>query len=365
MTLSTATPQARIHYETMGCRFNESPNGEYVLWTSEAQKNVGKDYDWDGVFDCGSDLFNFVLSHRFVGNTEELRAYEESYESTGYVKPNYWKFNPENHYSQVLEILGIEEGSDLTVEKLIQLESYNQYLNKQLQRQFQYLEAMNEKIVSILKVLIYEVNTSVDKYSDDESKTKAMVATFNELHWFYKDQIIGLESAEDIVRSFDRIISPWADMMSGIQSYIHRGINYLSEERQTVISFTNMILGKAEAVESILEDSYLNDRIKSAKEFELNKRIKGLPSPKEVAHQFYYKRENKRRKFNVEVIASVMSVTRDYIVKNNITDIYGHVSAIIKICKEVDASKNAMNKWINTYAKKAGRKGGSNTPSKQ
>lgn len=86
----------------------------------------------------------------------------------------------------------------------------------------------------------------------------------------------------------------------------------------------------------------------------------GLPEPLEIAKEFYSQNTNKRKEYKPDEIAPVMKKTREFIIKNEITDtLWGKVNGIHKVCEEMGlpGKDESHRNWITFYAKRAGLKG--------
>lgn len=81
-----------------------------------------------------------------------------------------------------------------------------------------------------------------------------------------------------------------------------------------------------------------------------------LPVPKSVAEKFVSRKENTSGTRKIHEITPVMEKTKQYIIKEGILNIDGHVHAINKTCHKMAGALNTRRTWIKFYAKEAGLK---------
>jgi hypothetical protein len=138
-----------------------------------------------------------------------------------------------------------------------------------------------------------------------------------------------------------------------IDATIH-GVLTLSKKKDPIIDMAVQLAHKINPLESILEDAFLSDRIKSKIQFELDERYKQLPEPEIVAEKFCNREENKAGKYESEIIAKALSIVRKFIFDEEIASINRKVRTISKEVQEQadsfsETDLKTIDGWVKFY----------------
>lgn len=358
------------------------PNGKvYYHWNKSNDRKLNKpDFNWNGYFDIPEPI-NYKSSHRPTGKTERVQfpgskkhGIEPTIkeipqtEPTGYLTPRFRFINIQiyrygfkgDEYKQALETFGISENGTIPPEKLPVISNYRDTILKQLQRQAEQINKLNREIANVLKVYYYESEQAIlkgnaDEYSDEEieQRVKDRSNVLRNIRNLFDALILSGAKTELIERHsmLEKLKENKYLSEHLIDATIH-GVLTLSKKKDPIIDMAVQLAHKINPLESILEDAFLNDRVKSKIQFELDERFKQLPDPETVADKFCNRKKNKAGKYEPEIIAKALDIVRKYIFNEELASIKRKVRTISKeIHKQIGSLSETDLKTIDGWVK--------------
>jgi len=357
--------------------------GFYYHWNKSNDRKLNNpDFNWNGYFDIPEPI-NYKSSHRPTGKTEKvqfpgskkhgiepvIKEIPQS-EPTGYLTPRFRFINIQinrygfkgDEYKQALETFGIDENGTIPPEKLPVISNYRNTLLKQLQRQAEQLNKWNRQIANILKVYYYESEQSIlkgypDEYSNEEIKQRAkdrnkVLRNIRNLF----DALILSGAKTELIKCHSMLEKLKDNKYISedlIDATIH-GVLTFSQKKDPVIDMAVQLANKINPLESILEDAFLSDRIKSKIQFELDERFKQLPEPELVAEKFCNREENKAGKYEPDIIGKALITVRNFIFDKELTSIKRKVRTISKEVRKHNESLSetdlkTIDEWVKFY----------------
>lgn len=354
----------------------------YYHWNkSNDRQLIPMGYNWSGDFDIPEPIY-FESSHRSTGKlkkvefpavkelNQEKRTVEfPQTEPTGYLTPRYSFINAQffvyddkgDEYQNALEIFEINEEDVIPPEKIPLISNYMSALHNQLVRQVQEISKLDRQIANVLKVYYYESeqltlnnlknisikerNKKINDWGDISQNVKSLFQSLitkgasSELienHW-----MVGELRKNSYVS--DHLI----------EATIH-GILTLSKKKDPLINMAVQLAHKINPLESILEETLLNDRVKSKVQFEMDERKKLLPDPEIVADLFCNRKDNTAGTYDSEIVTTVFKFFQQYIIDVELTSIKRKVDPISKKIKEEVKSLDKTNiktigRWVEFY----------------
>jgi hypothetical protein len=209
-----------------------------------------------------------------------------------------------------LETFGISENGTIPPEKLPVISNYRDTLLKQLHRQAEQLNEWNREIANVLKVYYYEseqaiLKGSADEYSDEEieQRVKERSNVLRNIRNLFDALILSGAKTELIERHsmLEKLKENKYISEHLIDATIH-GVLTLSKKKDPIIDMAVQLAHKINPLESILEDAFLSDRIKSKIQFELDERYKQLPEPEIVAENSVIGKRIKPGNMNLKLL---------------------------------------------------------------
>jgi len=363
--------------------YTSANGGIYYQWNNSNDRKLNKpDFNWNGYFDIPEPI-NYKSSHRPTGKTEKvqfpgskkhgiepvIKEVPQS-EPTGYLTPRFRFINIQinrygfkrDEYKQALETFGISENGTIPPEKLPVISNYRDTLLKQLHRQAEQLNEWNREIANVLKVYYYEseqaiLKGSADEYSDEEieQRVKQRSNVLRNIRNLFDALILSGAKTELIERHsmLEKLKENKYISEHLIDATIH-GVLTLSKKKDPIIDMAVQLAHKINPLESILEDAFLSDRIKSKIQFELDERYKQLPEPEIVAEKFCNRKKNKAGKYESEIIGKALSIVRKFIFDEEIASINRKVRTISKEVQEQadsfsETDLKTIDGWVKFY----------------
>lgn len=267
----------------------------YYHWNkSNDRQLIPMGYNWSGDFDIPEPIY-FESSHRSTGKlkkvefpaVKELNQEKRTVEfpqtkPTGYLTPRFSFINAQffiydnkgDEYERALELFDIKEEETISPDKIPLISNYMGALHNQLNRQAQELTNLNRQIANVLKVYYYESEqlalNNLKNISIEERKrkgndwgdishnvkslfqslvTKGASSELIETHWMLEELKNNSYVSEHL-----------------IEATIH-GILTLSKKKDPLINMAIQLAYKINPLESILEDAFLNNRIRANKDY--------------------------------------------------------------------------------------------------
>ncbi|SMO91033.1 hypothetical protein [Gracilimonas mengyeensis] len=359
--------------------YTSANGGIYYHWNKSNDRKLNKpDFNWNGYFDIPEPI-NYKSSHRPNGKTEKvqfpgskkhgiepvIKEIPQS-EPTGYLTPRFSFINIQinrygfkgEEYKQALETFGISENGTIPPEKLPVISNYRDTILKQLHRQAEQLNEWNQEISNVLKVYYYESEQAILKGNPDEEieqRVKDRSNVLRNIRNLFEALILSGAKTELIERHslLEKLKENKYIPEHLIDTTIH-GVLTLSKKKDPIIDMAVQLAHKINPLESILEDAFLNDRVKPKIQFELDERFKQLPEPETVADKFCNREENKAGKYDSEIITTALKIVRNYIFDEQLDSINRKVRTI---SKEVKNQSDILNKtdlktidgWVKFY----------------
>ena len=295
---------------------------------------------------------NYKLSHP----CHNLDSYALSRDQSGYTKPHYsFLYNQyskrtqhSKDYSAVLELFNLKEVDLITPEKFNTICNYKQHLYSQISRQSELVAQINKTISSILKVYVYVLSSLAPIQEEKRAHL------YRKLKRFFFSEILRGSSRDDVYLKW-LLIETDHQILSHIAHVSYNGISYLLLKRDSLIEVSLKILEVLEPIEVLVENKIMQDRLITPKEY----RDKTMISPKIVATEMF--KNAKNPKYSAEIIASAMTVVKEYLVQNELYSIDRKQSLLARLIREkkIDGIDDATDEktiknWIVIYAKKAG-----------
>ena len=276
--------------------YTSTNGGIYYHWNESNDRKLNKpDFNWNAYFDIPEPI-NYKSSQRPTGKTEKIQfpgskknGIEPVFkdipqtEPTGYLTPRFKFINIQinkygfkgDDYNKALETFGIDENETIPPDKLPVISNYRDTLLKQLHRQAEQLNELNRQIANVLKVYYYEseqaiLKGNVDEYSDKEigKRVKDRSNILRNIRNLFEALILSGAKSDLIDRHsmLEKLKKNKYISEHLIDSTIH-GVITLSKKKDPLINMAVQLAYKINPLESILEDAFLNDRIRPNKEY--------------------------------------------------------------------------------------------------
>ena len=164
-------------------------------------------------------------------------------------------------------------------------------LFRQTQRQQDAINNIHKEISDVLKVLVCEKIVSGKKKQTKvpDPQIDILIA---EVRSFYSFLVTNLNDVGHDKDAWERVSEASKELAKPIVSYVQSGIEILVEKRRPIVEVTARLLGKLNAVESIIEDVLLNEKLKEADVF----KYQNKPHKDDVYKEYWRLRENEKRK---------------------------------------------------------------------
>ncbi len=276
--------------------YTSANGGIYYYWNkSNDRKLDNPDFNWKGYFDIPEPI-NYKSSHRPTGKTEMvkfpgskkhgiepvIKEIPQS-EPTGYLTPRFRFINIQinrygfkgDEYKQALETFGISENGTIPPEKLPDISNYRDTILKQLHRQAEQLNKWNRELANVLKVYYYESEQAIlkgnpDEYSDEEIKQRARDRSnvLKNLRNLFEALILRGAKTDLIERHsmLEKLKENKYISEHLIDATIH-GVLTLSQKKDPIIDMAVQLAHKINPLENILEDAFLNDKVRPSKDY--------------------------------------------------------------------------------------------------
>jgi len=297
--------------------------------------------------------------HRLNYQYEFIDSFESSLnDETGFLKPN-MRFirssitsviDLEQLYKNLLSKFNLENELMISPAKFNELCEYRNNLFIQLERQATMVTEINKLIAAVLKFVVY--------FLSDQQKSYSPISQYmiNQINTFFHFHV--LSGSKSVDANFDWLaIDSKSDTVKHALEATKCGLMYLLNIRDPLISVSVKLSEMILPIEKILEESFINNRLLSPREYSLSL----LPSTIQVAKHIHEKA--KKTHYPIELKAKAMEIVRDYIVDHKPTTLYGKVNQLTKIIFETlfegdenKPSKNTLVDWIKKYADAAGVK---------
>lgn len=354
-------------------------NGDkaYYKWSRLNDKLNKPDFNWSNYFEIPEPI-SYKSTLRVTGkekiDVRNFKQYDQDYietnktEPSGYMMPvfvfiniPYSKYTDKGDaYKKSLELFELSENESIAPQKIPLLSSYRDTLLTQLERQAKEINRINIEIANVLKVYYYESDRATLKGDSGDCTEEEINKRVNDrreilrnLKNFFQIPILGGAGSDIIMASWIKKFEENNYVSPHIIESTQYGIELLSEKRDPILKMAVEIAKKITPLESILEDAFLSDRIKSKKEFQEDERYKQLPEPEYVANLFFSRKENKAGKYRPEIIKEALKIVRNYIFDKDINSISRKVRTISKEIKKVnifnETDLKTIDKWVSFY----------------
>jgi hypothetical protein len=311
----------------------------YCVWNDEN----GIDKNWPDIFGVNEPIQFIASDERFFG--------QENSAGSGYVRP-YFRFLNKRILA-VSESLGDYKRMigkfDLKAPKVDLLNNVSSYRDKlftQIERQSNKAHEINSEILNLLKVVFYESELSL---REETGNGGIDVNLFPKLRFFGRDEILGgadLEIAktnwESVVEELDAFIS--TDLIDSTTA----GLKALLSKREPLLRMAEDLARDIMPLETIIEQIIVGKEFSEIDYLRIER-----PEPWEVAIEFI--EGASYREYSTRTIAQAMTITREYILENNLESIDRKVEAIKRRINEDVTDKpdrKTIRKWIKFYAQK-------------
>jgi hypothetical protein len=346
--------------------------GLYYKWGTHNEKEFDPGFNWSGVFRMKESI-SFKSTIRATGEKEKRDFGDRIIEipitePTGYLRQEFNFINSlfynytrnTDEYRNLLQVFRLTEKENIKPEMIPLISGYRDALMIQINRQVEAVGKINLEIIKVLKVFYFEGKKATLKgdtsdYSTEEIKVRANYFTEknHQIKLFF-EVLIAPGAKSDLIENHrltkemlnhsylgDDIIKP---TLSGIITF--------TKQRDPLLVVSAKLASTVTALDSILEDIFLNDRVKSNEQYENDLRFNSLPDPKETAMLFVNRDKNRAKFKTPDMIEPVYEIVREYIYNNNLSKIKGNVrtitNTILEILGEVGNAKT-IDRWIKFY----------------
>jgi len=347
----------------------------YYYWSNEIKisdneyKELFESYNYFYVplgikYTSSKDIINdsrrIQLTTCAVARKGVLKNHEFSIaKDTGFIIPEYHFLSNQMRslnqvkiaYEKTLDSFRLKSCSIFPVTKVSILAAYRLTLLEQLERQALIVKELNEEIASILKVFIHRLYVLSGR-----TERKFYIISNDTLSSLFSE-ILGGSSRNMIdIEGSIKNYKP-KQFKDEIYNTTVNGLNYLLEKKDPVLEISCKIFDLLHPIEMILEQALINNRLITPKEYTALR----MPDPFQIANKKY--KSTKKKKYLPETIGQAMQIVKDYIVDNEITDLYNRVNSLQKSISEIDfkdpsgkPTHNTIVNWIKIYATAAGVK---------
>lgn len=288
-----------LHYFNYKTKYNTQNDYFILLWRERCNKFYKANMDWDAVFPMSD-----AMQYQSTLDTER---------PTGYIMPIF-KLDYTNHqivskeaYKIALNLFDIEEKSKISPKEYTEIGNYRDVLFGQLERQINEVQNIHRDLIDVLKVYYFEFERAIiiEKLKE---QSKEQVEIFDNL-WEYlknwlthilKNHIQAGDSLEKLEQENKDIYYDYYSSPTTINQYVSRyihitdnfvlynnklidnelldslytGFTEIMKVRERVLETTRSFVSKIAPLESILEDYFLNQKIKSVEEYSVNESLK-------------------------------------------------------------------------------------------
>lgn len=345
--------------------------GLYYRWSSGNDKQFGTSNNWGNIF-IKEEPISFKSTTKVTGKKKldfGDRVFETTItEPTGFLRP---EFNFVKHlfynyarntdeYRNLLNVFSVTEGENIKAETIPLISNYRDTLMNQIQRQIDGIEKINSDIIDVLKVFYYEGKTETlkgypDEYSSEEADIRGEY--FHEKIQQIKsfvDSLIFLGTNSDSIKKsiLTEELLEHDYLGKDIIEPTFTGIITLAKQRDPILIVSAKLTSTITALESLLEDIFLNDRVKSNEQYENDLSLNSLPDPKEVAKDFIDRSENKSGYKDHNTLIEAYNITRDYIYNKKVEVLKGTTRTISnEITKALGENfdPKTIDNWVRHY----------------
>jgi hypothetical protein len=346
--------------------------GLYYKWNTDKEKEFKPGFNWNGVFKM-KDSISFKSTIRATGEKEKRDFGDRIIEipitePTGYLRQEFNFINKlfynysrnTDEYKNLLQVFSLVEMENIKPEVIPLISGYRDALMIQINRQVKAVGKLNSEIIEVLKVFYFEGEKETLKGNTSDYTTEELTLRghyFTEKNHQIKlfvEVLIAPGAKSDLIENHGLTNKMLNHSYLGddITQPTLNGIITLTKQRDPLLIVSAKLASTVTALDSILEDIFLNDRVKSNEQYENDLRFNSLPDPKETAILFVYRDQNRAKFKTPEMIEPVYEIVREYIYKNNLTKIEGRVrtitNTILENLGEVGNAKT-IDRWIKFY----------------
>ncbi len=261
--------------------------GLYYEWNTAKEKDFSPGFNWNSVFRMKESI-SFKSTIRTTGEKEKRNLGDRIIEipvtePTGYLRPEFNFINKlfynysinKDEYEAVLKLFSIKHNQKVNAEKIPFISAYRDTLLNQIKRQIEGIEKINSEIINVLKVFYYEgeiatLKGDTSEYSIEEIKARTNYFTEknHQIKLFF-EVLIAPGAKSDLIENHrltnemlnhsylgDDIINPTLN-----------GIITFTKKRDPLLVVSAKLVSTVIAIESILEDVFMNWRLKSISQF--------------------------------------------------------------------------------------------------
>jgi hypothetical protein len=261
--------------------------GLYYKWNTEFEKDFQPGFNWSGVFRM-KDSISLKSTIRTTGEKEKRNFGDRTIEipitePTGYLRQEFNFINKlfynysrnTDEYEAVLKLFNIKHSQKVNIEKIPLISAYRDSLMNQIKRQIEAVEKLNSEIIDVLKVFYFEgeketLKGNVSDYSTEElNKRGSYFTEKNHQIKLFVEVLIAPGAKSDLIenhRLTNEMLSH-AYLGNDITEPTLNGIITLTKERDPLLIVSAKLASTISALESILGDVFLNDKLKSIKQF--------------------------------------------------------------------------------------------------
>lgn len=273
--------------------YSATTNGDkaYYKWTKKNDKLNKPNFNWNEYFENPKPI-SYKSTTRVTGiekiDVRGLPNFKDDFievnqtAPSGYMLPSfdfinipYSKFTDKGEgYRVALELFGLYENDSIKPDIIPLISSYRDTLFVQLNRQIEEINRINSEISDVLKVYYYESENSLNKkYSESNSEDEKQniaddrIKILTELKNFFKIPILGGAGSDIIKASWLKRFKTNTYVSNHIIESTLYGIDLLTVNRDPILNMSVEIAKKITPLESILEDAFLNNKIRAHKDY--------------------------------------------------------------------------------------------------
>ncbi len=235
----------------------------FPKWSKEANKEVNGELDLDSYFIKPKRTGVKIIEPFFSNYTS--REFKKNLVNTGFVRSETTYFKKietvKSHiekiesYKNILSQLELEFGNEIQVEQFNKITLLRDNYLSQLNRQSEYLDIIDARVIEIAKVYIWEAY-KIAKNLDNELS----ITLKEEINSFIQGINIFLENIRIFNLSEDKLQSRFMDDFLTNGCYL--GLRKLFKEREPVLNLGIRLADTIYILESLLEDYLVFNKIK-------------------------------------------------------------------------------------------------------
>lgn len=234
-------------------------NRVFLKWNEENQTDSHNDnnFNWSNCFE---------IPDTFTYKSTNLKTEANKIEKTGYLIPHFNNINSsftKLDYIELLAHLSIKPNQSIEFDKISNIKIYRDMVEKQLLRQVKVIASLNLEIVRVLKVFYYHVETELQIGNNSLPINQKLWSDFTvDLKELFQTLLV-IDVENFIDTQWEKFFTENSTVPKYIRKTTRNGLITILENKKPIKIIAEKLAGKLFIIESILEDAFLNSKLKS------------------------------------------------------------------------------------------------------